>query len=93
MACERKNHSIAVCYEYIEKAIANPPTPHFSGRQKPDFTSTFRGKSDIAGHADGFVSVENGSKPHLIRHRVSHSGHRGIRKNSGAGRRVFPDRN
>ena len=55
----------------------------------PLFYSAFRGISDMTGHADGFLLVENGSKALLIRHRVSHSGHRGIRKNSGAGRRVF----
>ena len=55
-ACyEPKDHSIAVCYEYVEEAIANPRRPPL----RQIFTSAFGGISDMTGHADGFVSVEN----------------------------------
>ena len=55
---EPKDHSIAVCYGYIEEAIANPRRP-IAADANTDFTSAFRGISDMTGHADGFVSVEN----------------------------------
>ena len=51
---KRKTTASPLVYEYIEGSILNPRTPLWQ-----IFTSAFGGISDMTGHADGFVSVEN----------------------------------